>query len=270
MQRRPDAREVWAAARRHLAMVAVNLPDPHVVLRGPALLLITGAPSPDFNMALLEAAPMAETILREFVALVRAADVPALFMLSSTTDTSLRAVAHEAGLSEAGSAPLMVLTDLPAVTAGRTDAFAVETVADPTRLAHVADLVAAGFGLDRDWVGRVFAVPTLLNAPGVTYVLASQAGEPYSTVTTTASQPGGWSASTVTTTASQPGGWSASGQWPPRRSTSAAAPVEPSSRQPWTTTMRRAPTLSIWSPRRQASRCTTRSGSRRWTTSPSG
>ncbi|MBV9599351.1 MAG: GNAT family N-acetyltransferase [Chloroflexi bacterium] len=199
MQRRPDAREVWAAARRHLAMVAVNLPDPHVVLRGPALLLITGAPAPDFNMALLEAAPMAETILREFVALVRAADVPALFMLSSTTDTSLRAVAHEAGLSEAGSAPLMVLTDLPAVTAGRTDAFAVETVADPTRLAHVADLVAAGFGLDRDWVGRVFAAPSLLNAPGVTYFLASHAGEPYSTVTTTGTQGmvGIWSMATA-------------------------------------------------------------------------
>jgi GNAT superfamily N-acetyltransferase len=179
-----QADEVWAAARRDLATVATFLEDPYLVMRGHAVLMISGGPTADFNMAMLDVASDDEAVLREFVARVHAARVQAVFMLSSASNLRLSAVAREEGLSEATAAPLMLLMGAPA-TVVPTGAFSIEHVADPRRLACAADLVASAFGLDRAWVGDTFATPSLLNAPAVHYFLATKDGEPYSTVMTT-------------------------------------------------------------------------------------
>jgi|SRR5579871_5858558 len=101
-----QAEEVWAAARRDIATFAAFLQDLYLVTSRRAVLMITGGPTADFNMAMLDVASDDEQILREFVARVRAAGVQALFMLSSSSSTRLSAVAREEGLSEATTAPL--------------------------------------------------------------------------------------------------------------------------------------------------------------------
>jgi GNAT superfamily N-acetyltransferase len=149
-------------------------------------LLITGGPTADFNIAMLDANSDDDAnVLPEFVAHVRAAGVQALFMLSSASNARLAAVARAEGLSEAGAAPLMVLTGGPRDVVA-TDRFSIERVAEPPRLVSAGDLVASAFGLDRAWVGRTFASASLIGAPGVRYFLATQGGEPCSTVMTTA------------------------------------------------------------------------------------
>ncbi len=104
-----QASEIWAAARRDLATFATYLQNPQLVLRGPAVLLISGGATASFNMAMLDIASDDEALLREFVARVRAARVQALFMLSSAASARLAAVARTEGLSEAAAAPLMLL-----------------------------------------------------------------------------------------------------------------------------------------------------------------
>jgi GNAT superfamily N-acetyltransferase len=178
------ASEVWAAARRDLAMFAVYLEDPHLLLRGPAVLVISGGPTADFNLAMLDISSDDVAMLREFVARVRAAGLSALFMLSSASNARLAAVARAEGLSEAAAAPLMLLTGAMADVT-RSDSFSIEHVADPTRLVIVGDLVASAFGLDRAWVGRTFTAASLLKAPGVRFFLATKDGESCSTVMTT-------------------------------------------------------------------------------------
>ncbi len=65
------------------------------------------------------------------------------------------------------------------------DSFSIEHVADLTQLVSVSDLVASAFGLDRAWVGRTFAAPSLLTPQTCVYFLATKDGEPCSTVMTT-------------------------------------------------------------------------------------
>jgi hypothetical protein len=179
-----EAVDVWEAARRDLAIVAAFLDDPHLVLRRRAVLAISGGPTADFNMAMLDVASDDVAVLREFVARVRTAGVQALFMLSSASSARLAAIAREEGLSEAAGGPLMLLMGEPR-NALPTDTFAIEQVTEPRRLSSVVDLVSSAFGLDHAWVGKTFSAPSLLNAPGVHYFLATKDGSPLSTVMTT-------------------------------------------------------------------------------------
>lgn len=182
-----EVSQVWAAARRDAALLAANQENPHLLLRGRAVMMLTGGPTADFNVALLDAGPDDEALLHEFVSRTHAANVQALFMFSSDCARRLGAVAREAGLVEAGSAPLMVLTAFSAEPV-QTVAYSVERVADPGRLELVRDLVASANGLDSSWVGRTFAARSYLGVPGISHFLATKEGEAYSAVMTTMSK----------------------------------------------------------------------------------
>jgi GNAT superfamily N-acetyltransferase len=110
-------------------------------------------------------------------------------MWPSASNARLAPRAQEEGLTHVGAAPLMLLRSPGVSPAPR--GFAVERVTDAAQLGAAADLIASAFGLDRGWVGRTFAAPSLLDAPTVRLLLATRNGEPYSTLTSTnASAPG--------------------------------------------------------------------------------
>ena len=188
---------LWASVRRHLFTLFASVDGAEVRLAPGAMLGISGGPTADFNMALLDGAPGDEARLVEFVAEVERAAVPAIFMLSGACGGRLGPRAREHGLVEVGSAPLMALADPPSRPADPT--FAVQHVTDEGSLGVVADLVAASFSLDREWVGRTFCSTALLEEPSFSFFLASRQGEPYSAVTTTADRHvvGIWSMATA-------------------------------------------------------------------------
>jgi N-acetylglutamate synthase len=187
---------VWAAARRDLFTVFGCIESAEVRRSPSGLLGITGGPTADFNMALIDAGADDEAMLRQFEESVTKSALPAVFMLSSACAERLGQIAKQRGLVEAGTAPLMLLADGPPFP--REPGFAVQRVNNEKALTVVADLVAAAFALDRDWVGRTFCARALLEAPPLSFFLASKEGEPYSAVTTTAgsSTVGIWSMAT--------------------------------------------------------------------------
>jgi N-acetylglutamate synthase len=150
-----------------------------------ALLGITGGPTADFNMALIDTGANGDEVIGDFVDQLTKAGVPAVFMVSSASAARLGSVAKKRGLEEVGTAPLMVLTAGAAFP--QKSGYTVQRVSDEKALGDVADLVAAAFALDREWVGRTFCSAALLPAQAVSFFLASKDGEPYSAVTTTAS-----------------------------------------------------------------------------------
>ena len=91
----PPAAEVWSTVRHDLAKFAQHVHPPTALLRKNSLLIVTGGPTADFNMALLEASANDEAVLRDFAARVRrrasarAPDGPCWKPLCS--DTSSRA-----------------------------------------------------------------------------------------------------------------------------------------------------------------------------------
>jgi hypothetical protein len=171
-------------------MVGRGLEAPlHVQVEDAGVLVLSGGPTADFNLALLDTGPADEVLLRSFVDRTRALNVAATFMLSSAAHTALADVARASGLKHVGDAPLMLLSSAPS-SIFDSHPFAIEHVTTPERLACVADLVSEAFVLDRDWVGRVFAAPSLLTTPDIHYFLAVRDGEPFSTVTTTTSGDG--------------------------------------------------------------------------------
>lgn len=175
---------LWAAARRDLLTIFGRIENAEARFAPRALLGITGGPTADFNMALLDAGADDEALLGEFVERVTKAALPAVFMLSGACAGRLGPLAKKKGLVEAGTAPLMALAvgaPLP-----RESGFAVQRVSDKKTLGVVADLLAAAFALDREWVGRTFCADALLDSPVISFFLASKEGEPYSAVTTTA------------------------------------------------------------------------------------
>jgi N-acetylglutamate synthase len=175
---------LWAAARRDLLTLFGSIENAEAMLAPGGLLGLTGGPTADFNMALIDAGADDEALLGEFVERVTKAALPAAFMLSSACAGRLGPIAKEKGLVEAGSAPLMALTvghPFP-----QESGFAVQRVDNEKSLGVVADLVSDAFALDREWVGRTFCADTLLDAPALSFFLASKDGEPYSAVTTTA------------------------------------------------------------------------------------
>ena len=176
---------LWASARRDLLTLFGYVENGEARLAPGALLGITGGPTADFNMALIDTGADGDEVLGEFVDQVTKAGLSAVFMVSSACAGRLVTMAKKKGLEEVGTAPLMVLTVGDAFP--QKSGYAVQRVKDEKGLADVADLVAAAFALDREWVGRTFCSATLLPAQAVSFFLASKDGEPYSAVTTTAS-----------------------------------------------------------------------------------
>ena len=174
---------LWSAARADLAVFFGHIPGAEVRVHGNALLGITGGPTADFNMSLIDEGPDDVAILEEFVGRMTAMGVPGLFMMSSAAGRRLGPIAAASGLLNAGTAPLMAR---PATDAGAPSAdFTIERVTDSAGMGVVNDLAASAFGMDPAWCSRTFASPWLLEAPGVEFFLARRGDEPMSTVATT-------------------------------------------------------------------------------------
>jgi GNAT superfamily N-acetyltransferase len=180
-----QAARLWASARRDLLTLFGYVENGEARLAPGALLGITGGPSADFNMAFMDTGADGEEVLADFVDRLTKAGVPAVFMVSSAAAERLGSIAKKKGLEEVGAAPLMVLTVGDAIP--QKSGYTVQRVVDEKALTDVADLTAAAFALDREWVGRTFCSAALLPARAISFFLASKDGEPYSAVTTTAS-----------------------------------------------------------------------------------
>jgi GNAT superfamily N-acetyltransferase len=160
-----------------------NIDGAEVRLLGSSCTGITGGPTADFNMGLFDAGLRDEAGLEEFVDRVNALGLPAAALISSSANRRLGPIAAIGGLVEAGAAPLMALS--AGSGAAPTTDFTVTRVRDSTGMAVFADLAASAFGLDREWVGRTFAAPSMLEGPGLEFFVASRGDVPMSGVTTT-------------------------------------------------------------------------------------
>lgn len=185
---RPIGKEVsvgdlWSIAREQLLALFWAVEGAEVLSRENALLGISGGPSADFNMCLVDDSPNVEELVAESIQRLDARRVPGVFMVSSKAADKLGGRIAAMGLAEAGEAPMMVFAGQ---TSTPSAAYEVTQVDNAMDLDVVADLVASAFDLDRAWVGRTFASPALLAGSGaVQYFVAKAAGRPMSTVTTT-------------------------------------------------------------------------------------
>lgn len=101
------AASLWTATRRDLAMFFSYIDGAEVMLRGNAIIGLTGGPAADFNMALFDEDPDDFAVFDAFVSRVNATGISAVAMLSGAVSRRLGAVAKAKGLIGAGTAPLM-------------------------------------------------------------------------------------------------------------------------------------------------------------------
>lgn len=166
------------------------------MLRGNAVVGITGGPTADFNMALFGDDPDEVAVFDEFLSRVKATGVSAIAIMAGVASRRLSSVAKAKGLTEAGAAPLMVwsgkLRERP------TSEFETKRINDPGEMSVFGELAAAAFAMDRPWVDRTFAATSLLSAPGLAFYVARRGDVPMSGVCTTSagSVCGVWTMST--------------------------------------------------------------------------
>jgi hypothetical protein len=174
------AASLWTAMRRDLAMFFSYIDGAEVVLRGNAIIGLTGGPAADFNMALFDEDPDDFAVFDAFVSRVNAIGVSALAMMSGTVSRRLGSVARAKGLVEAGTAPLMArsgaLRDAP------VSQFVIQRVTEPRGMSIFGDLAASAFAMDRPWVDRTFAAASLLDAPALAFHVAYRGDIPMSGV----------------------------------------------------------------------------------------
>ena len=179
----PSAAALWSTARAHLVTLFALLDDVEVLLRERTLLGLTGGPTADFNMCLVDDSPNLDAVLSDRVERTRSRGLPGLFMLSSEASRSLGGRIDEMGQSGVGEAPLMIFSGkVPAAAAG----YEVVPVTDEPGIHEVANMVAVAFELDRDWVGRTFASNRLAESSTAFY-MARADGRSMSTVTVSGS-----------------------------------------------------------------------------------
>jgi len=152
-----------------------------VVLRGSAMVGLTGGPTADFNMALFGDDPEDAAVFDEFVSRAGSIGVPAIAMLSGAA--SIGSQARARGLVEAGTAPLMARSG-PVPDARESD-FVCQRIGAVHEMPAFSELVASAFALDRAWVDRTFASAALLDAPALGFYVAYRGDVPMSGVTTT-------------------------------------------------------------------------------------
>lgn len=187
---------LWTAARRDLAMFFSYIEGAEVVLRGNAIIGLTGGPAADFNMALFDEDPDDFAVFDDFVSRVNASGISALAMLSGAASRRLGPVAKTKGLIEAGTAPLMARSEaLPDTSASE---FVTKRVTGARGMSVFGDLAAAAFAMDRPWVDRTFAAPSLLDAPALAFYVVYRGDVPMSAVCTSGagSTVGIWTMST--------------------------------------------------------------------------
>jgi hypothetical protein len=175
--------EIWTAARHDLAMFFGYIEGAEVVLRGSAMVGLSGGPTADFNMALFGDDPENAAVFDQFVSRTGSIRVPAVAMFSSGASRRLGARARARGLVEAGTAPLMVRSG-PVPDARESD-FVCQRITAVHEMPAFGELVAAAFSLDKAWVNRTFASAALLDAPALNFFVAYRRDLPISGVTTT-------------------------------------------------------------------------------------
>lgn len=173
--------EIWTAARRDLAMFFGFIEGAEVVLRGSAVVGLTGGPTADFNMALFGDDPEDAAVFDEFVSRAASIGVPAIAMLSGAA--SIGPQARASGLVEAGTAPLMARSG-PVPDAPESD-FVCQRITAAHEMPAFGELVASAFALDQAWVDRTFASAALLDAPALDFYVAYRGDVPMSAVATT-------------------------------------------------------------------------------------
>jgi GNAT superfamily N-acetyltransferase len=167
-----------------------------VVFRGNAFVGLTGGPTADFNMAMFGEDPNDAAILDDLLSRVRATGLSALAIVSGAAARRLGPMARAKGLVEAGTAPLMARSGaLPKMPAAE---FVTKRVIEAHEMSVFGDLAASAFAMDPVWVGRTFAAPSLLDAPGMAFHVAYRAEMPMSAVCTSGagSTAGIWTMST--------------------------------------------------------------------------
>ena len=195
----PPTSELWRLAGEAWAAFLAGYPGA-VARRTPhGWLALSGEPLADLNFAYVGAADQAAEHLREFGEAIRARGVPALVALAPAVADRLAPLARELGLQPLGGVPLMAYQPAgePAAVPD-VGAYAVGRITDPGDLPAVHGLLADAFGLPLDAAARLYAAP-LLAQPGIAVFLARRAGEPVSTVTTSAAgaMVGIWSMATT-------------------------------------------------------------------------
>jgi len=174
------AASLWTATRRDLAAFFSYIDGAEVLLRGNAIVGLTGGPAADFNMALFDEDPDDFAVFDAFVSRVNATGISAVAMLSGAVSRRLGAVAKAKGLIEAGTAPLMArsgaLRDMPA------SEFVIKRATEPREMSIFGDLAASAFAMDRAWVDRTFAATSLLDAPALAFYIAYRGDVPMSAV----------------------------------------------------------------------------------------
>lgn len=187
---------VWTSALRDLAGFFSRIDGAEVMLRGNAVIGITGGPTADFNMALFGDDPDAGAVFDQFVSRVNATGVSAIAVMSGVASRRLDSVAKAKGLTHGGVAPLMAwsgtLRERP------TSEFVTKRLNDPREMSVFGELASAAFAMDRSWVDRTFAATSLLSAPGLAFYVARRGNVPMSGVctTTAGSMCGVWTMST--------------------------------------------------------------------------
>lgn len=169
--------------------------DPEVLVRERTLLGLSGGPSPDFNMCLVDDSPNLERTVGEAIERIQTRGLSAVFMVSALASKRL-GDPERMGLVAVGEAPLMVYAGSPPAVDPRYELIRAST---PLEMHEVADLIAKAFELDRGWIGRTFAsVRAIECSCGADYFLVRNADEPVSTITFTGAGPllGIWSMAT--------------------------------------------------------------------------
>jgi GNAT superfamily N-acetyltransferase len=187
---------LWTAARRDLAMFFSYIEGAEVVLRGNAITGLTGGPAADFNMGLFDEDPDDVTVFEEFVSRVTASRISAVAMMSGAASRRLGPAARMKGLTEAGRAPMMARSK--ALPDASDSEFVTRRVTGPREMSVFSELAASAFAMDRQWVDRTFAAPSLLDAPALAFYVAYRGDVPMSAVCTSGagSTVGIWTMST--------------------------------------------------------------------------
>jgi len=167
-----------------------------VVLRGNAIIGLTGGPAADFNMAMFDEDPDDFAVFDDFVSRVNASRISALAMLSGAAGRRLGPVAKMKGLIEAGTAPLMTRSE--ALPDAPNSEFVTKRVTEAREMSVFGDLAASAFAMDHPWVDRTFAAASLLDAPALRFYIAYRGDAPMSAVCTSGagSTVGIWTMST--------------------------------------------------------------------------
>ncbi|MBN1188890.1 MAG: GNAT family N-acetyltransferase [Dehalococcoidales bacterium] len=182
----PSNEYLWRISGEALSLCYRAAPGYEARLTPGASLVLSGEKVPDLNYAIVDAGPMAEEHLREYIQLAESRDVPLLVLLTHEASPRLSPVARELGLQFLEDFPLMVYRPVnPSAETGVFQVWRVEKEED-VRISN--SLAATAFGMEEEALNRAFS-PDYIQGPGVDLFMAAKDGEVISSVQTTRAGP---------------------------------------------------------------------------------